>query len=418
MRKFDEFENFDNNEKYEMFGEAELDDYIYENGDFVKKDNELQSNNLKDKKENTMKQQKEEKNENKNYGVLKDIFRIIGLVISGVVLVVSLLTAYKSFVPAQSIDTTILSYNLSNAVDYRVNLLDNDFYETKSLGKGELVPVTFIDDIEIDFSSYLSASKVINVNYNYQITGEIVAKATDNGKEGSGGKIWTKNYSFVPSTALVSTGTGYNVSKSVTIDYKIYNDLVNQYKLQASVPMDVVLNVTMKVNAIGNFEDKVLNENNSVTVTIPLSVSTVMIKSDTSEPTQKDLVDTEVIPANNNYVLLGISIALALASLVVIVLLLKKVRKMTEDHSLMIKFNRIMKDFNQVIIEIDELPRVKGAAVIKVKTFKDMLDIEKELHLPIMCAKSKEGILTDNVFYIVNHNQIFEYRLNGDPERF
>ena len=74
MRKFDEFENFDNNEKYEMFGEAELDDYIYENGDFVKKDNELQSNNLKDKKENTMKQQKEEKNEKQELWSIKRYF--------------------------------------------------------------------------------------------------------------------------------------------------------------------------------------------------------------------------------------------------------------------------------------------------------------------------------------------------------
>lgn len=417
MRKFDEFENFDSDEKYEMFGDVELNDYVYEDGDFVEKKNES-NHDSKEKEAKTKMKQKKDKKSKKKYTVSKDVLRVIGLTISGIVLVLSLLTAAKSFVPAQKIETLVLSYNVSNAVDYRVNLLENDFYETKSLGKGELVPVTFIDDIEIDFSSYMSASKALNVNYNYQITGEIVAKATDNGKEGSGGKIWSKNYLFVPSRTLVSTGTGYNIQEKVVIDYEIYNDLVNQYKLQASVPMNVVLNVTMKVNATGNAEEKVLSENNTVTVTIPLSVSTVMIKSDAGEPASKTLVDTEEIPANNNYVLLGISIGLMLCSLVATVLLLKGLRKMTEDHSLMIKFNRIMRDFNQVIIEIDELPTVKDAAVIQVKTFKDMLDIEKELHLPIMCAKSKDGILTDNVFYIVNNNQIFKYRLNAEPERF
>lgn len=416
MRKFDEFENFDSDEKYEMFGESKPDNYVYENGNFVEKNTVTNSDKVKiEKGEPKMKQKKEK---NKNYKVSKDVLRVIGLTISGALLVLSLLTAAKSFVPAQKIDTLVLSYNVSNAVDYRVNLLENDFYETTSLGRGELVPVTFIDNITIDFSGYMSASKAINVNYNYQITGEIVAKATDNGKEGSGGRIWTKNYMFVPSKTMVSTGTGYNIQERVNIDYATYNDLVNQYKLQASVPMDVVLNVTMKVSATGNAEDKVLSENNSVTVTIPLSVSTVMIKSDASEPASKTLIDTEEIPANNNYVLLGISIAIMIGSLVSTVLLLKGLRKMTEDHSLMIKFNRIMRDFNQVIIEIDELPTVKDSAVIEVKTFKDMLDIEKELHLPIMCAKSKEGILTDNVFYIVNNNQIFKYRLNAEPERF
>ena len=418
MKKFDDFENLNSEENTNVFKEVELNNYVYENGDFISNNNEVLSNNLNKEKDESKMKQKKDKKTKKNYTVSKDVLRVIGLTISGIVLVLSLLTAANSFVPAQKIETVILSYNVSNAVDYRVNLLENDFYETTSLGRGELVPVTFIKDIVIDFSSYLSASKTINGNYSYDITGEIVAKATDNGKEGSGGKIWSKRYPFTSGGNSVNNNTGYSFQERITIDYGMYNDLVNQYKLQASVPMDVVLNVTMKVNSNGNAEGKVLNENSSVTVTIPLSVSTVMIKSDAGEPSSKTLVNTEEIPANNNYVLLGISIGLMIGSLVVIVILLKGLRKMTEDHSLMIKFNRIMRDFNQVVIEIDELPMVKDAAVIEVKTFKDMLDIEKELHLPIMCAKAKDGVLTNNIFYIVNQNQIFKYRLNAEPERF
>lgn len=418
MRKFDEFENFDSEEIDDIFSNNKLNSHVYEDGDFVKKDVGLETIEKGEEKGGTKMEQGKQKTLKKSYKFSKDVLRIIGLMVSGILVVLSLLTLAKSFVPAQKIENLILSYNVSNSVDYRVNLLENDFYETPSLGKGELVPVAFIDDVEIDFSGYLSASKVVDMNYNYEITGEIVATAADNGKEGSAGKIWTKNYTFVPMRAQTASGTGYNLAEKVIIDYQLYNDLVNQYKLQASVTMDVVMNVTLKVNANGIVDGKELNESNSVTVKIPLSVSTVMINSNAKEPDAKTLIDTQEIPASNNYVLLAISLVILLGSVIASALLLKGLRKMTEDHSLLIKFNRIMRDYNQVIIEIEELPEVKDAAVIEVKSFKDMLDIEKELHLPIMCAKSKNDVLTDNMFYIVNQNQIFKYRLNAEPEKF
>lgn len=417
MKKFEEFEDFDSEDTNNVFNDNELNEYVFENGEFVNKNSELEKDNHKEEKGGTKMEPIKEKKVTKNYKLSKDVLRIIGLTISGILVVLSLLTLAKSFVPAQKIDNLILSYNVSNDVDYRVNLLENNFYETTSLGKGELVPVTFIDDVEIDFSGYLSASKVMDMNYTYEVTGEIIATATDNGKDG-GGKIWTKNYVFVPTTAASTSGTGYNLQEKVIIDYQMYNDLVNQYKLQASVTMDVVMNVTMTVTANSMVEGKELSERNSVTVKIPLSVSTVMINSDAKDPVAKTLIDSQEIPASNNYVLLAISLVILIGSVITSALLLKGLRKMTEDHSLLLKFNRIMRDYNQVIIEIDELPMVKDAAIIEVKSFQDMLDIEKELHLPIMCARSKTDVLTDNIFYIVNQNQVFKYRLNAEPERF
>lgn len=413
MKKFDDFDDLEKEEIDDFFTNTKKIDYVFENGEFVKEE--------KEEKEEADKMKKVKDNENKNngYKLSKDFLKILGLIVSGIALVMSLLTMANSFVPAQKSESLVLSYNVANAVDYRVNLVENDFYETPTLGKGELVPVTFIDDIEIDFSGYLSASRPLNMNYTYKVTGEIIATASDNGKENSGGKIWTKNYTFVQPKSLSESGvTGYNISERVVIDYAIYNDLVNQYKLKASIPMDAVLTVTLTVNANSSVDGKALNESNTVSVDIPLSVATVMIKSKATDSTQKTIINTEEIAANTNYVLLAISVVILLASLVATIFLLKSLRKMTEDHSLLLKFNRIMRDYNQVVIEIEELPIVKDAAVIEVKAFKDMLDIQKELHLPIMCVKSKENILTDNIFYIVNQNQIFKYRLTAEQERF
>jgi len=415
VRKFSELNNEELKDK-DMFNNYSVNNHIFKDGDFVQEKQNNYEKPIIAKEETKM---KNEKGKNNNYNLPKDFLKIIGLTVSGILLVLSLITGAKSFVPAQTSEELILSYNVTNSADYRVNLVDNDFYETTTLGKGELVPVTFIENIEVDFASYFSANKQLNINYNYSITGAITASASDNGKEDNGGKIWTKNYTFVsPKTLTEPNSTGYNVQEKVIIDYKIYNDLVNQYKLRAAVPMEAVLTVTLTVNANSDIDGTALNiEPQTVSVEIPLSVSTVLIKTNNDGTVPKTLVNTTEIPASNNYVLLAISAVIFLGSLAATIFLLKGLRKMTEDHSLLIKFNKIMRDYNQVIIEIEELPQVKDAAVIEVKTFKDMLDIQKELHLPIMCAKAKNEVLTNNIFYIVNQNQIFKYRLNGEQER-
>ena len=413
--------NNDYEEQDDMFNNFPVNNHIFENDDFIPDDNIDHSLNKEDKKDEPIMKDKKEKTTEKQLknNLPKDFLKIIGLVVSGVLLVLSLITGAKSFVPAQKSEEQVLSYSVTNSADYKVNLVENNFYETPTLGKGELVPVTFIKDIEVDFSSYLSASKQIDMNYSYRITGTITATASDNGKEDSGGKIWTKNYTFVEPKSMTETAsTGYNVQEKVVIDYKVYNDLVNQYKLKAAIPMDAVLTVTLSVDANSDVEGNALNENNSVSVKIPLSVATVMISTSDDGTESKNLVNTQEIAASKNYVLLGISVVIFLGSLAATIYLLKGLRKMTEEHSLVIKFNKIMRDYNQVIIEIEELPEVKNAAVIEVKAFKDMLDVQKELHLPIMCERAKDDVITNNIFYIVNQNQIFKYRMNGDPEKF
>lgn len=411
MNNFNELNN-NNSKEFDLYNNYNGNNQIFEN-------NMVVYNNVGPKVAKEDEKMKNENGKNSNYNLSKDFLKILGLIVSGVLLVLSLLTGAKSFVPAQKSEELLLHYSVTNKADYKVNLVANDFYETSSLGKGELVPVTFIKDIEIDLSSVMSANKQINVNYNYRVTGTITAKASDNGQQDKGGKVWTKNYIFVAPTSKMENNTGYTVTPNkIVIDYGMYNDLVNQYKLMAAIPMEASLTVTLTVEATSSIDGTPLEEESSVSVDIPLSVSTVMIKTSNDETNQKTLISTTEIEANNNYTLLAISAVIFIGSLIATLFLLKSLRKMTEDHSLFIKFNKIMRDYNQVIIEIEELPEVKDAAVIEVKTFKDMLDIQKELHLPIMCSKAKDENLTNNIFYIINQNQIFKYRLNNENERF
>ena len=232
------------------------------------------------KKDDDKMNNKKKENNNNGYKISKDFFKIIGLIVSGLLLVISLWIMTKCFTPAQEMTNSVLAYNTTNQADYKVHLLKNDFYETDTLGVGEIVPVTFIDKIEIDFSSFLSANKQLNMDYSYHISGVITASSDNGDNEDAGGKIWTKNYEFVePKSFSESNVTGYAVQEKVIIDYQQYNDLVNRYKLRAAIPMEAALTVTLTVDANSVVENEPLTESTAVSVTIPLSKSTVQIKT-------------------------------------------------------------------------------------------------------------------------------------------
>lgn len=354
---------------------------------------------------------------NNTYKVSNDVLKIIMLVLSGFVLVLSVWIMFKSFSPQQEYSTPILSYNVNNGIKYKIYLTDNDFYETAYLGMNELVPTPFIKYIEIDFSSALQSQKKLDYNYTYKVTGEINAYYTG-GEEEKKGTIWSKKYTFVnPISKSEENASSINLNQKVRIDYNTYNNLVNKYKLKASIPMEAFLTVNFTANVNSDIKDsnKNLNENIVSSVKIPLSVATVQLTTEDNTSGSKVLSNTEKIEASRNYVLLIFSFILFIGSAAITIKLLIDLKKMTENHSVLFKLNKILKDHDQVVVEIDQVPKVKNATVIEIKQFKDMIDIQQELHIPILYYKSEE--ITENSFYIIHNNQIYKYIINSEMEQ-
>ena len=382
---------------------------------FEEKEEENESKEIKTS--DIFKDEEKKEHHDANYNVSNDIIKVILLIISGFALVLSIWIMLRSFSPAQEHSVAVLSYNVQNGVKYKVYLKQNDFYENKYLGMNELIPTPFIDYVEIDFSSVINSQKRLNYNYSYKITGNLSAYYTG-GEDEKKGTIWSKQYSFVePTTDTASNTSNVNLAQTVKVKYDTYNNYVNRYKLKASVPMDAFLTVTFNatVNADVSESNKKVSENITTSVKIPLSVSTVQITKEDKTSGQKILSNTEKTEATRNYVLLGFSIVLFIGSLAATIKLLIALKKMTENHSVLFKLNKILKDHAQVVVEIDTIPRVRHATIIEVKQFKDMIDIQQELHLPILYYKSE--IVTENTFFIIHEKQIYKYVINAESEQ-
>ena len=68
----------------------------------------------------------------------------------------------------------LYSYKKSSNINYKVYLLENNFYEERFLGMDKQYPSALIDYVDIDFNYSHLGSIPASINYTYYIEGTII----------------------------------------------------------------------------------------------------------------------------------------------------------------------------------------------------------------------------------------------------
>lgn len=323
------------------------------------------------------------------------IFSILGIFVSFILLVLSI---------NYSKETLLLSYNVTNNINYKVYLIDNDFYDNEYLTNEKNYPVNFIDHISVDFSSNISFNKKVDINYSYSIIARI--EVTDSNKS-TNNIIFTKDYALLSDQEiLASDALTNNISKIVDIDYKKYNDVVNKYKLELKMPVDSKLKIIMKIN---NKNDLVDNSDELI-LEMPLSVNTINIIKNYKE----NYSDNVYNKVNSSYIYIILSSILLLLSTIILVNIFKNKFFDNENYKIY-KLNKILKYYEQIIVVVSNFPKVDKASVLRVNEFKDMVDLNRELKQPILYYKSdnyKYGI-----FMLTSLDKTYIYEITSIKEK-
>ena len=97
----------------------------------------------------------------------KNVLR--NICISTVILFLGIIIICKSFKINQGTQNLLYSYNTSKNVTYKVNLFENDFFETQTLEMNKTYISSLVDKINMDFSYSFSGNKKSKTKYNYQV---------------------------------------------------------------------------------------------------------------------------------------------------------------------------------------------------------------------------------------------------------
>ena len=304
---------------------------------------------------------------------------------------------------------TQVKYKESNAINYKVYLKENNFFDKPYIEQGKTYITSLIDHIHIDFKNEVSFDTSVKGDYKYYIVATIEANKVEN----EIGNYWTKDYKITDEKEVeLDKVTEYVINESIDVDYSKYNDILNTFKNEMKLGnSDGVLKISMVVNSNVNGKEIDLPIKSNLILKLPLSQTSIEASIDSDV---KDNVKTVTKLIKNTgpiytfYTVIGI--ILGLLAIFMIVIYIKNHKRFNEKNKYEKTLKRIISTYDSVIVNIDALPDLQGYNVIKVQSFEELMDAHSEVRMPINYYYSK----TESAFFLFNNNTVWQYVLKNE----
>lgn len=111
--------------------------------------------------------------------------------------------------------------------------------------------------------------------------------------------------------------------------------------------------------------------------------------------------------------LTGFSIILGTLFIILIICLGIYLKEEPDEYQIYLKNkNRILRTYDQIIIEVEDIPNIAGKNIIKVKSFEDLVDAQLELREPIYYKNDNDSCF----FILLHYNEACVYILKMNED--
>lgn len=350
------------------------------------------------------------KKKEENKIILKQWVRVFIIVLVIAAMISSIVMIVKALNPEQITKKKLYSYNYNTNMDYKVYLKPNNFFTSQYLGMNRQYIASIVDYIEVTTNYSFQSSEELDYTYNYSI--EATARGMYEATDGKKVDVWSKTYPIAPASQNNGSGKSFSFNKTVKVDYNYYNQVMTDFRNQFGLTVDARVDLALKVNITGGLKgasEKTLKEEKEMKLEMPLMVQAFKIKPDYINA-GGDTIYSKVDPNTDpDYVMLAIGSVLLVISLVIFIKMVKSLLLVTRKSEYILAVNKIMKEYADVIAETHNMPDLSKYDIVNIKNFNDMVDIEEELHSPIIYFELEEN--SKCVFLILAEKTAYRFLL-------
>lgn len=197
----------------------------------------------------------------------------------------------------------------------------------------------------------------------------------------------------------------------VKVDYKKYLQRYLAYKSSSKISSQALLIVEFKSNNDILVDNDRKNNNCIVKLEIPLSESTFKITSSSTCDGKTIKINELEKNSNSNKIKLVFSICSLFFSIFnFIMTLIFYVKEYKEENSCNKVIRKILKTYDNLIVEINYLPNIDGKNIIYVKSFNELLDAQMQVNMPINFIEDENSAK----FMIIQNDMVWTYIINKD----
>jgi hypothetical protein len=323
--------------------------------------------------------------------------------------IAALVFAYSCTVLILGIDISTLNYRESGSVNYEVCLKPNDYFADSCQSEGKQYVASLIDNLEAKFIYDFQTDEAVTYDYTYDISAKLVAtEAGDDGRV-----LYENDDVIVPSRTLDGeSGQSLVIRENVEIDYDKYNDLImafrSDYGLTIESSVTVILNVA--VRAVNDNFSEPIKTNQKIALKIPLSERTINVVVESDKLNNSGSIEQKVYNFDKNMIFVimaGVSGVMFVAVLVVSIVIFIWRRSRRTDYEKTL--GRILHEYNQLIVEVERMPKVPRNKVVEVTDFDELLNAHDTIGQPILHMVGED----DSLFAIEGQDIVYTYVLSA-----
>lgn len=306
-------------------------------------------------------------------------------------------------------EKTLLNYNTTSNVDYKVNLKENNYFTEKTLPSGEQYITSVIDNIAMNYNYNYSATDNITGTYSYKIIARVNADYKIDTSTTK--KVWSKDYIIKEEKKKkIENESNINIDEEVSLNYDEYNKIINNFKRDYMLAITSKVDVYMEVLLNGNYQGNTFNEKTTLVTSIPLSEQTINITTDYKNNKQGQVKKVEKIERFNNIPIFILGVILSLFSLFIIALQIIKIITDNKKQSVYIKkLKKYLHDYSDLIAIVKRLPNIKGLKLIEFTKFEQLVNAQDDLRVPIIFCETKKN--EEGKFFLISQDCAYYYVL-------
>lgn len=312
------------------------------------------------------------------------------------------------------IEKTIEYKSNSNATNYKVYLLKNNFFEEPYLGMDKKYYISnLIDYIDVNFNYNLSYSDFVSGKYSYYVKGIISADTPKNDDT----NYWSKTYILSDEKSFEFDKTiGFNINTNVKVNYQKYNSILSEFKKEYGIAFDGVFKVQLVVTSKATSDgfSKEIPVDSLVEVNIPLTQQIIDVEINLSQNDKTGKVNDIIAEKNkNHYALLGMGSLFGLLTVFLIMHLILSIKKMFVELSVYNKtLKKILATYDSIIVNTSTMPPTDSLNVIEVNNFSELIDAHSEVRMPINYIEEEKDY--KSIFMLITDKMAWKYTLIND----
>lgn len=341
----------------------------------------------------------------------KDKYIIIIIIFT--VAIISIVSIFKVLVIIQNIkgnpkNIIYIGKPIDNT-SYEVYLKDNDFIDEKILSHNYSYVTSLIESIKIKYDYLFSIDRNTNLSYNYYIEASIVGLFNASNQSVINPVLNKKNI-LKEKSEIKEVSNDAAIKEDISIDVNSYNFILEEFVSTYNLPVEASLNIKLVVDYSGKEKNKTLNNEHSITVSIPLGVKAFDITLSHSFTDEEIVYFNEKPDKEKSFVQVILYILITSFFLILGSYLIKKITYKYKSKFIT-TVEKILKEYDDRIVEVTNFVKYEKWETVDVESFDELIDLSNEAFEPIFYYKRRYNRNTEAWFCILRDKVLYRFRL-------